>query len=128
MVRLEKEMAVVGVVNYMLRHPGHDAPLDMDTMRKYARMMEVKTGLAVVLGFSQENLNGLLARYPDLFANTDPCGRGKYHMGPYAAPDTPERITAFIADLITRMDPALNYPMDFIRAMGILGSLECKGN
>lgn len=126
MVRLEKEMAVIGVVNYILRHPGHDAPLNMDTMRKYARMMEVKTGLAVVLGFSQESLDAFLGRYPDLFVNTDPCGRGKYRMGPYAAPETPEEITAFVADLITRMDPALNYPMDFIETMGILGSLEHK--
>lgn len=128
MVRLEKEMAVVGVMNYILRHPGHDAPLDMDTMRKYARMMEIRTGLAVVLGFSQESLDAFLGRYPDLFVNTDPCGRGKYRMGPYAAPDTPEEITAFVADLITRMDPALNYPMNFIEAMGILESLEYKGN
>lgn len=126
MVRLEKEMAVVGVVNYILRHPGHDAPLDMDTMRKYARMMEVRTGLSVVLGFSQESLDAFLGRYPDLFVNTDPCGRGKYRMGPYAAPGEPEEITAFVADLITRMDPALNYPMDFIEAMDILGSLEHK--
>lgn len=126
MVRLEKEMAIVGVVNYILRHPGHDAPLNMDTMRKYARMMEVKTGLAVVLGFSQESLDAFLSRYPDLFANTDPCGRGKYRMGPYAAPETPEEITAFVANLLTRMDPALNYPMDFIKSMGILGSLEYK--
>lgn len=127
MVRLEKEIAVIGVVNYILRHPGHDAPLDMDTMRKYARMMEVKTGLAVVLGFSQESLDAFLGRYPDLFVNTDPYGKGKYRMGPYAAPKTPEEITAFVANLITRMDPALNYPMNFIEAMGILGSLEYKG-
>lgn len=126
-VRLEKEIAVIGVVNYMLRHPGHDAPLDMDTMRKYARMMEVRTGLAVVLGFSQESLDAFLGRYPDLFVNTDPYGKGKYRMGPYAAPKTPEEITAFVANLITRVDPALNYPMNFIEAMGILGSLEYKG-
>lgn len=127
MVRLEKEMAVVGVVNHMLRHPGRDAPLDMDAMRGYARMMEVRTGLAVVLGFSQESLDAFLGRYPELFVNTAPYGRGKYRIGPYAAPETPEEITAFVANLITRMDPALNYPMAFIEAMGILGSLEYKG-
>lgn len=121
MIRLDPDIAVIGLVNYLLR--AHEDPeLGFDNICAYTRSLEDQTGLAVLHGFTPEGLRAFLARHPDLFEARS-GGKFRFSHTAYDAALSPEHISRIVADLVNRLDPRMNYPMKLLEVMleGVIG-------
>ncbi len=121
MVRLDPDIAVIGLINHLLR--AHEEPeLDFDKICAYTRSLEDRTGLAVLHGFTPEGLRAFLALHPDLFESRS-GGKFRFSRAAYDAALFPEYIDRIVAGLVNRLDPRMNYPMRLLEAMleGVVG-------
>lgn len=119
MVRLEKEMAVIGATYELLKNK-QEPVLDIDVLLQYIKAMEIRSGLAVMPGFSAKSLDLMFRKYECLFdryVDTD----GKITYRPKTGRDDAD---AFTVRMLDHMDPALNYPYGFIESTGLLPVLE----
>jgi len=153
MVRLEKEMAVIGAINELLiqctkgKRELDDECLLMseDIIFDYSRMMEVRSGYAVVNGFSSMSLNQFFSDCDQLF-QYDPYrsaqeGKQAYRLrieellppselleGSLCALERPQ-IDTLVGNIMDILDPSVNYPYDFLEDMQLLNVLmEDGGN
>ena len=119
MVRLEKEMAVIGATYELLKNK-QEPVLDIDVLLQYIKAMEIRSGLAVMPGFSAKSLDLMFRKYECLFeryVDTD----GKITYKPKTGRDDAD---TFAMRMLDHMDPALNYPYGFIESTGLLPVLE----
>lgn len=115
MVRLDPDIAVIGLINHLLRT--HEEPeLDFDKICAYTRSLEDRTGLAVLHGFTPEGLRAFLALHPDLFESRS-GGKFRFSHAAYDAALFPEYIDRIVAGLVNRLDPRMNYPMRLLEVM-----------
>ena len=115
MVRLDPDIAVIGLINHLLR--AHEEPeLDFDKICAYTR------SLAVLHGFTPEGLRAFLALHPDLFESRS-GGKFRFSHAAYDAALPTEHIAMIVSDLVDRLDPRMNYPMRLLEAMleGVVG-------
>lgn len=130
MVRLEKDMAVIGTVNELLRQHEEDIVINANIICEYARMMEARSGHAVVNGFSAGSLTDFLWNHSDFF-RYDP-GESEKHAQPSfrlqtgdsGIPREMEDIRMFVGRMLTTLDPALNLPCAFLGDMQLLDTLS----
>lgn len=146
MVRLELEMAVIGTVNELLRQgPGGEEgekqllSLDEELVFEYSRMMEARSGYAVVNGFSGDSLRSFLSGCDRLF-QYDPFTSARKNKCSYRLrieellppPELPEgdlyrlerpQIRALVGHMMDILDPSVNYPVDFLKDMRLLDVL-----
>lgn len=151
MVRLEVEMAVIGTVNELLIQGTESTwetgreylSMDEEIVFEYSRMMEARSGYAVVNGFSSSSLNGFFANCNRLF-QYDPygsvqTGKESYRLrieellSPIEIPEeglhslARPQINTLIAHMMDILDPSVNYPFDFLEDMQLLGVLVDNG-
>lgn len=147
MVRLEKETAIIGTVNELLLQgvgttnpDGKGLLINEDIVFKYSRMMEIRSGYAVVNGFSGDSLNRFFSNCNRLF-QYDPFvltqeNKPSYRLRTEELLECSEgnlyglsrsQINAAIGRMIDILDPNLNYPLDFLEDMQLLGVLEANG-
>lgn len=128
MVSLEKDMAVIGAVNELLLQKQNPIFINSNIIYQYVRMMEARSGYAVVRGFSTESLYNLLKNKTELFqydlCESFKCQEPTYRVL-YADSDCFKNIKEFIIHMIDALDPALNYPYDFLESMRLIDALEC---
>lgn len=143
MVRLEIEMAVIGAVNELLCNPqetsGEYPLLNDEIIFEYLRMMEARSGYAVVNGFSRKSLDWFFSNYNQLFQH-DPHrsmqDKQFYRLridkllphlelsdGGRCQLNQPQ-INTLIKRMMDILDPCVNYPLDFLNGMRLLGVLE----
>lgn len=150
MVRLEKEMAVIGTVNELLRQgaqgvrvpdsgDGESLSMNEDIVFQYSRMMEARSGYAVVNGFSSSSLNQFFSDCDQLF-QYDPYhstekGKQSYRLRveellpPSELPEgslyslEPSQIQTLVGHMVDILDPSVNYPFDFLKDMRLLDAL-----
>lgn len=145
MVRLEMEMAVIGAVNELLMQDVQDSwyehlSMNEDIIFEYSRMMEVRTGYAVVNGFSRGALNHFFSSCNQLF-QYDPYksaqeGKQFYRLrieellSPLELPEGGLRglkqpqVTSLVGHMMDILDPSVNYPLDFLEDMRLIEVLE----
>lgn len=132
MISLEKELALIGCANELLLR-GQNPFINFGIVFQYARMMEARSGYAVVLGFSQETLERLLSKHQELFQH-DLVRSAEYGQKTYRILiEGAERgqqiwpaldIVQHIQKMLDILDPALNYPLPFLDEMRLLPALQ----
>lgn len=147
MVRLEIEMAIIGTVNELLIQgatgtrelDNEGLSMDEDIVFKYSRMIEARSGYAVVNGFSGGSLNRFFSSCNRLF-QYDPFrsiqgNKPSYRLrieellsplefleGDVYSLKQPQ-INTVIGRMMDILDPSVNYPFDFLEDMQLLGVL-----
>lgn len=151
MVRLEKEIAVIGVISELLHEPqtwqGMELPdvqncclpLNVATVFEYSRQLETRSGHAIINGFSGSTLNQFFLEYDQLF-QYDPYQsmqkddriyqvRLDTLLPAFAKVETnfaelaSEQINTLVGRLFQVLEPSLNYPFDLLQEMHLLDTL-----
>lgn len=127
MVALQKEIAVIGAVNELLLFRKKPV-LNGSVVFQYSRMLETISGYAVVCGFSRATLEWFLDTHKELFRYDDleseARGEPSYTLQDWDASEwTPGAVTGMIQKMLVHLDPAVNYPMDFLEAMRLIDAL-----
>lgn len=151
MVQLEMEMAVIGTINELLIQGIKDdqemdderLSMNEDIVFKYSRMIEARSGYAVVNGFSGISLNRFFSDCDQLF-QYDPCrsaqeGKPSYRLrieellphsafweGSLHGLGRPQ-IDILVGRMMDILDPSVNYPFDFLEDMQLLEVLMNDG-
>lgn len=138
MVRLQTEMAIISTIGSILTdlllgdETGRASSITLDKKKilDYTRSLENTSGYAILNGFSEQTLdqffinNDALFQFdPDSSSGRDSAYRLRLenlHLGG-ALPDhaDPEFSSTVIRQMIDVLDPAINYPMDLLRRMGV---------
>ncbi|MDE7244970.1 MAG: hypothetical protein K2O18_13495 [Oscillospiraceae bacterium] len=119
MVSLNKELAVIGTVNETLLQKLKPL-INFDLVWEYSRMMEARSGYAVVNEFSREALERLLSSHEEFFQYDylESASRGKptyrIRIGADSSDMTPKQIARLTAKMMDKLDPVVNYPVDFL--------------
>lgn len=124
MIRLNKELAVIGTANELLRQ--HMEPvINFDVVCEYTHMLETRSGYAVLHGFTEESLQQFLCEHKNLFqydyAKTTLTGKPTYRLS--AAQMDEHQIKTFVGNMVDCLDPAINYPCDFLEDMRLMDVL-----
>ena len=123
---LEREIAVIGCTNEILLQ-GLEPYINAEIVHQYIRMLEVRSGYAVIPGFSWDVLEGLLSRSESLF-QYDLRKSGEMRQETYRILFEGERneqaIGRFIQEMIDILDPAVNYPLSLLKDMRLLPALQ----
>jgi|GluameStandDraft_1065615.scaffolds.fasta_scaffold03991_5 hypothetical protein len=145
MVRLQTEMAVISTIGNMLINllsgdeTGHALSITLDKKKilDYTRNLENDSGYAILNGFSEQTLDqffinnyALFQFDPDSSSGCDSSYRLRLenlHLGG-VQPDhkVPNFSQTVIRWMINVLDPAINYPMDLLRKMGVLDVLAAE--
>ncbi len=150
MVRLEVEMAVIGTVNELLTKEENVGEveetgskylsMDEKIVFEYSRMIEARSGYAVINGFSSSSLNRFFANCNRLF-QYDPYesvqrDKESYRLRieellpPQEIPNgglrrlKKSQVGTLIGRMMDILDPSVNYPVDFLEDMKLLHVLE----
>lgn len=148
MVRLEKEMAVIGTINELLIQGSKDRgelddeclSMSEDLVFEYSRMMEARSGYAVVNGFSSISLNQFFSDCDQLFQydpyRSEVNGKRAYRLrieellrpserlaGSLCSLEPPQ-IHTVVGRMMDILDPSVNYPFDFLEDMQLLDVLK----
>lgn len=152
MVCLEIEMAVIGTINELLIQgaaknakviDNRSLLIDDALVFEYSRMMEARSGYAVVNRFSGDSLNRFFSTCSRLF-QFDPYqsaqrGRKLYRLRTedlLPALEFPKedlchlkrtQINTLIGHMMDILDPSMNYPVDFLEDMQLIAALEGSG-
>lgn len=125
-MRLEKELALIGCANEILLQ-GLEPYINMEIMLQYIRMLEARSGYAVMPGFSQDSLEWLLSRHGDLFQHdlqrSGDAGQKTYRIL-FGGGRDEQAIERFAQKMIVALDPAVNYPLCFLEDMRLLPALQ----
>lgn len=142
MVRLEIEMAVIGTINELLQSNKKNneyLSIDADIVSEYSRLMEIRSGYAVVNGFSSISLNQFFSNCYELF-QYDPYrsvekGKPSYRLRIEKLLPHPEftemrlknleeqQINTLVGRMMDILDPSVNYPLNFLEDMKLIGVL-----
>ncbi len=124
LIRLNKELAVIGATNELLRQHMEPA-INFDVVCEYTRMLETRSGYAVLHGFTEESLQQFLREHKNLFqydyAKTVLTGKPTYRLS--VVPMDEHQIKAFVGNMMDCLDPAINYPIDFLEDMRLMDVL-----
>lgn len=115
MIRLQKDFAVIATAQLVVKQGGDK--INAETVKQFSRGLESQTGIAVINSFTDESLNMFFRNHPDFFKRTyqrDEDGNPIYEIRPMY--DLAQR-------MIQAIDPAVNYPMEILRAAGMLKPL-----
>ena len=130
MVQLEKDMAVIGAVNELLRQHEENIVINAIIVCEYTRMMEARSGYAVVNGFSAGSLTDFLWNHSNFF-QYDPSESEKHaqpsfrlQTGNSGMPHEMGDIRMFVGRMLTTLDPTLNLPYAFLADMQLLDVLS----
>lgn len=119
MISLNKELAVTGMINELLLQGDKDVYININIMCEYTRLLEARSGYAVLHGFSEKSLNELLMFKPRLFEysyiETDRSGKITYKVK-----GTNRDRIRLMQNILDELDPAVNYPCDFLESMKVL--------
>ncbi len=135
MIRLGKELAVIGATNELLLQ--HREPfINFNIVCKYTRMLENRSGYAVLHGFSEKSLQEFLCMRENLFrydyAETVIAGKPTYrllvnNLLPMCKNELAmdeHQIKTLVRNMMDCLDPALNYPIAFLEYMGLIDILK----
>lgn len=127
MVALQKEIAVIGAANELLLFRKNPV-LNGSVVYQYSRMLEARSGYAVVCGFSRATLERFLDTHKELFRYDDleseARGEPSYTLQDLDTSEwTPGAVTGMIQKMLIHLDPAVNYPMDCLEDMRLMDAL-----
>ena len=136
MVRIEKEMAIIMTVNFLI-DSNRKLEFGYSEVSGELRLLEAQTGYAILQGFSQESLEEWMAGKYNLFTHVYDKDRKVFRLNidkilrrsleSWEDPTVKvDRLTGdrLVNKLIDLLDPALNYPIDVFEASDILRFLE----
>lgn len=114
MVSLQKDFAVIAVVRALIEQ--NESRINVETVKQFSRDLESKTGIATINRFTAESLNMFFRNNPEYFKRTydkDTGGNPIYEV-------RVEQYEDIVDHMIKHFDPAINYPIEFLDAAGIL--------
>lgn len=117
MFKFEEKLAVIATVRDKLAK--NETGITANDVKQMSADLENRTGHAVLNEFTARTLNIFFSRHSDYFRydRRDPESENPiYEIRTDAHGD-------IVKDMIHKLDPRLNYPLDFLQATGLLSDL-----
>ena len=152
MVRLAKEIAVIGAISELLYERQeaelHDVPdfclsLNTTTVFEYSRQLEALSGYAIINDFSSSTLDRLFGEYDQLFqydpyqsiqeddkvyrVRLDALLPSSVQAGAFLPELEMDQINTLVNRLFQVLEPSVNYPFDLLQKMRLLDVLTEGG-
>lgn len=125
-MRLESELAIIGCTNEILLQ-GLEPYINAEIVLQYIRAMEIRSGYALMPGFSQGSLEWLLSRHEDLFQHdlqrSEEAGQETYRILFEGGRDE-QATERFVQKMIVALDPSVSYPLYLLEDMRLLPALQ----
>lgn len=114
MIHFRENFAVIVTVHHNMQE--RNTHISAADVRKMSDDLEESTGQAVINGFTDESLNSFFRSHSEYFRPTGTFVSETDQVFEIRT-DPHEDV---VRGMIWRFDPALNYPLDFLRATGLL--------
>ena len=127
MVSIDLDIAVIGAVGELLS-TGKEPVLSSAVVCEYTRMLEERSGLAVLNHFTREDVGRFLRDSP-FFEVSEYSEPMKYKLKGCRDVSvlTEPGILRILRKLMDAYDPRLNYPMELLEDMRLISVLEADG-